>query len=70
MVFHHFGIVVHDISKSIPLYLRLGYELTSEVIVDWEQHNKVVFLSNQGVNIELIEPIDKFSTVNNITLLE
>lgn len=64
MIVHHYGIVVDDINKSIPIYLKLGYNVVSEIIIDEEQHNKVVFLSNQGLNIELIEPIDNLSTVN------
>ena len=63
MIVHHYGIVVDDINSSITIYLKLGYNLSSEIIIDEEQHNKVVFMSKQGLNIELIEPIDNFSTV-------
>lgn len=65
MKLHHFGIVVRDLSKSIPIYKKLGYQFNNQIVWDKEQHIKVVFLSNQGINLELIEPTDQNSTVSN-----
>ena len=65
MKLHHFGIVVRDLSKSIPIYKKLGYQFNNQIVWDQEQHIKVVFLSSQGINLELIEPTDQNSTVSN-----
>lgn len=65
MKVHHIGIVVKDIEKSCRLYQHLGYAKLSSVIEDDIQHNKLLFLKNGDLLIELIEPIDSSSPVYN-----
>lgn len=62
---HHIGIVVKNIDKEIDIYEKLGYRRESKIFIDEIQRNKVVFLNREGTDllIELIEPIDKTSTV-------
>lgn len=64
---HHVGIVVGDIEDGQRFFGYLGYQTCGEVVEDFEQHNRILFLEN-GQNysrIELIEPLDDTSTVRN-----
>lgn len=65
MNIHHIGVVVKDIKKSSNLYQHLGYTQVSPVIEDEVQHNRLLFLKNGDLLIELIEPIDSSSPVYN-----
>ena len=62
---HHIGIIVKSIEKDIDIYEKLGYRRESKIYVDEIQKNKVVFLYREGNDLllELIEPIDRTSTV-------
>lgn len=66
MKIHHVGIVCSDISKTIYLYEKIGYELQGDIVIDNHQNNKIAFLSN-GLPplLELVEPMDFTSTVAN-----
>ena len=63
MKVHHIGIIVKDIKKSIAVFTQLGYDQTSNIVVDNIQHNRIVFMKNQCHNIELIEPLDEYSSI-------
>jgi len=64
--FHHIGYVTNKIENTSEIYLLAGYE-ASEIIIDTIQNVKVCFLTKEGnPRIELIEPIDEFSSVNKI----
>lgn len=66
MKVHHIGIIVADIEKSIAIYLKLGYRLQKNIVVDNIQHNRVAFMeADFSPSIELIEPINEFSSVKN-----
>ena len=56
MKVHHTGIIVKDLEKNVILYIKLGYDQVSDIVVDNVQQNRVVFLQNQNHKIELIEP--------------
>ena len=68
MTVHHTGIIVKDIQKNLAIYNKLGYVQISDIIIDAVQHNRIVFLTsiNQLYTIELIEPLDKTSSVYNL----
>lgn len=63
MTVHHTGIIVKDLKKNIAIYTNLGYEQTSEIVVDNIQHNLVVFLQTKYHSIELIEPLNEKSSI-------
>lgn len=57
------GIIVKALEKNITLYIKLGYDQVSNIIVDDIQQNKIVFLQNQNHKIELIEPMNEKSSI-------
>lgn len=63
MKVHHTGIIVKALEKNITLYIKLGYDQISDIIVDNIQQNRVVFLQNQNHKIELIEPLNEKSSI-------
>lgn len=64
---HHIGIIVKDLEKNIELYLKFGYKIISDIVIDQIQNNRVVFFrsSDESQTVELIEPVDKSSSVYN-----
>lgn len=67
MNIHHIGIIVKDIEKEILLFEKLGYEKSSDLIVDDIQNNKIVFMKprNNDQTIELLEPLNENSSIKN-----
>ena len=66
MIIHHYGIVVSDVEKNIDLYIKLGYILSTGIVYDDFQKNKIAFMcSDFSPKIELIEAVDDSSTVSN-----
>lgn len=67
MRMHHIGIIVKDLEKNIELYLKFGYKIISDVVIDQIQNNRVVFFrSGDGSQtVELIKSVDKSSSVYN-----
>lgn len=67
LVIHHIGIIVRDITKSIFIYQKLGYQIISSIIFDHVQQNKICFMGFNGqmLKIELIEPTNEESSVYN-----
>jgi methylmalonyl-CoA/ethylmalonyl-CoA epimerase len=64
--FHHIGFVTNSIEKTAALYSIGGYSI-SEIISDAIQNVNICFLTKQGApRIELVEPLDEFSSVNKI----
>ena len=57
MKVHHTGIIVKDLEKNVILYIKLGYDQVSDIVVDNVQQNRVVFLQNQNHKIELTKPM-------------
>ena len=64
---HHVGIVTEQIEKSRRIYESLGYKACSDITLDYQQHNKLLFMESSDLSqrIELIESIDDDSTVRN-----
>jgi methylmalonyl-CoA/ethylmalonyl-CoA epimerase len=64
--FHHIAIAVNDISETAETYMLLGFKL-NEIFIDKTQNVKLAFLEKEGHPlIELVEPMDEKSPVNNI----
>lgn len=65
---HHIGIAVNSIKKSMEFHTRfLGMTQESPVVEDATQNVKVVLLRpERGSLIELVEPLNEASPVNNI----
>ena len=53
--FHHIGIAVHSIKDVSP---------ESKIFIDNTQNVSVAFVSLNGVNVELIEPLNEASPIN------
>ena len=66
MKFHHIGIAVNDLNKTIQIYDNLGYT-SSKIIHDKIQNVNISFLNKKNSpTIELVSPIDSTSPVYNI----
>jgi hypothetical protein len=64
--FHHIGIAVHQIDKTVGIYLNSGFSKT-ETIIDPVQNVRICFLKKENTPLyELIEPLDEASPVSNI----
>ncbi len=59
----HIGYAVSDIERSRDLFLKLGYEKLSDIIIDTSRGVKLLFINNGGIKVELISPIDDKSPV-------
>lgn len=66
MKINHIGVIVKNIERDIRLYTKLGYILKGKIWVDNIQNNRIAILrSDFSPDIELIEPIDRNSSVYN-----
>lgn len=66
MHFHHIGIAVFSIEETKRFYLWQGYK-ASEVVYDPVQNVNICFVEKTGEPLlELIEPHDETSPVNDI----
>ena len=69
MEFDHVGIAVKNIEEYFQSMLHsvLGMDKLSEIIIDPIQNCKIAFAtSSNGVRLELIEPLNEESPVNQI----
>lgn len=66
MKIHHLGIVTTEIEKTL-ITLGLNADDISEVVEDLNQMNRLhfIYIGANDLWIELVEPMDKSSTVNN-----
>lgn len=56
---HHVGIVVGNLEEALNLYVNtLGFEQSDVLIPDKGEKIKSVMVSQDGLTIELIEPVD------------
>jgi len=62
---HHIGYAVKDISKSLKMFIDLGYELKNEIVKDIKRKVEIVFVQNNNYLVELISPLDDVSPINN-----
>lgn len=63
---HHIGIIVRNIEKSIKIYSEMGYKLKGNVVLDYNQNNRIAFMySDFSPAIELIQPINELSSIYN-----
>lgn len=65
MKFHHIGVAVKNISATAAIYVGAGYQ-QSETCFDPEQNVNICWLTKEGMPVvELLEPVDETSPVNN-----
>lgn len=65
MKFHHIGVAVKSISATAAVYVAGGYQ-QSETLFDPEQNVNICWLTKEGMPVvELLEPVDDTSPVNN-----
>ena len=65
MIIDHIGIVIKSIEKGIELWKQVfKYAQLTDIVVNTRQKVKIGFLSKKNsLNVKLIEPIDKSSSV-------
>lgn len=68
MKIHHFGIVVSDIKRARSVYETLGFVAETELCLDVSRNLNILFMTNGGVRIELLEVAEKeaHSPVNRL----
>jgi methylmalonyl-CoA/ethylmalonyl-CoA epimerase len=65
-VFHHVGVASKSIEATSAVYIDAGFHVT-KIIHDPIQNVYIAFLERKGAPlIELVEPVDEKSPVNNI----
>ena len=66
MKIHHIGIATNDLDSLLKVY-KLKRDDITETIFDNEQKNNLhfIFLEENNLWIEIIEPVDKTSTISN-----
>jgi hypothetical protein len=66
MKIHHIGIATNDVDSLLKVY-KLKRDDITETIFDNEQKNNLhfIFLKENNLWIEIIEPVDKSSTIHN-----
>lgn len=66
MKVNHIGIITFDMKKSIRLYMKMGYILVGDIILDQIQNNYIAIMeTNSAPKLELIMPVNKNSSVYN-----
>ena len=66
MKIHHIGYAVKDINLSLSTFLKIGYLQKSKIITDTQRNVKILFIENNSVLIELVEPLNDKSPVKQI----
>tara|TARA_B100000579_G_scaffold32488_1_gene22657 strand:- start:222 stop:617 length:396 start_codon:yes stop_codon:yes gene_type:complete len=66
MKIHHIGIATNDVDSLLKVY-KLKRDDIAETVFDNEQKNNLhfIFLKENNLWIEIIEPVDKTSTISN-----
>lgn len=66
MKIHHIGYLCKNIEKTVNEFIKLGYSIKQDTINDEYRRIKIIFLTNENYQIELIQPIDKQSPLYNL----
>jgi len=66
MKLHHIGYAVQNIDEAIKYFSLLGFKRCSERVEDLLRNVRIQFLEIEGIKIELIEPMNDQSPINNI----
>lgn len=61
---HHFGYLTNSITYDLELFSKIGFECSSEVLLDSARGIEIVFLTIPGSDmlLELIQPKESFET--------
>lgn len=62
---HHIGYAVKDLSKSLEMFLKIGYKIENEPVRDEKRKVEIAFISNNNYLVELISPLDNDSPIQN-----
>ncbi|MFJ7825265.1 VOC family protein [Psychrobacillus sp. NPDC096623] len=63
--FHHIGLACKKLETEIRSHEMLGYKKESTIFVDKTQKVKGIFMVINHFRVELLEPLDKESPINN-----
>jgi len=66
MKIDHIGYLVKNIETSINEFLKLGYEIHSELFFDNQRNVRIIFLFKENYKIELIEPVEEKAHAYNL----
>jgi methylmalonyl-CoA/ethylmalonyl-CoA epimerase len=66
MKMHHIGYAVRKIDEAFKYFKLLGFSIASEVTEDTLRNVRICFIENNGVQVELIEPLNEKSPVENV----
>jgi len=66
MNLHHIGYAVRNIDQTLKYFKLLGFESVSEKVEDSSRNVCIQFLENDGMKIEVIEPLNDQSPIKNI----
>lgn len=62
---HHIGYAVKNISKSLEMFVKLGYEVKTSTLSDEKRKVEIAFVQNNNYLVELISPLDDESPIKN-----
>lgn len=62
---HHIGYAVKNISKSLEMFVNLGYEVKKSTVKDEKRKVEIAFVQNNNYLVELISPLDDESPIKN-----
>ena len=62
---HHIGYAVKNISKSLEMFVNLGYEIKKSTVKDEKRKVEIAFVQNNNYLVELISPLDDESPIKN-----
>ncbi|HOO32408.1 MAG TPA: VOC family protein [Thermotogota bacterium] len=66
MKIHHVGYAVRHIDEAFKYFKLLGFSIRSEVVEDNSRNIRICFIENNGIRIELIEPMNDKSPIESV----
>jgi len=62
---HHIGYAVKSISKSLEMFVNLGYDIQKPREIDEKRKVEIAFVQNNNYLLELISPLNNESPIIN-----
>lgn len=66
MNLHHIGYAVRQIDEAFKYFKLLGFSVSSDIVEDTVRNVRICFIENNGVKIELIEPMNGKSPITDV----